>query len=73
MSIPELFAAQGEEAFRQVESQILAEVASYKQCVVATGGGVVKDRMNWSHLRNGVVACLSGGAAAAHTSRCLVK
>jgi shikimate kinase len=35
-------------------------VAAYKKCVVATGGGVVKKKANWMHLRNGVVLCLSG-------------
>ena len=60
MSIPELFAAEGEEGFREVETQILAEVAAYKKCVVATGGGIVKKKANWMHLRNGVVVCLSG-------------
>ena len=60
MSIPDIFAAEGEEGFREVETQILAEVAAYKKCVVATGGGVVKKKANWMHLRNGVVVCLSG-------------
>lgn len=60
MSIPDIFAAEGEEGFREVETQILAEVAAYKKCVVATGGGIVKKKANWMHLRNGVVVCLSG-------------
>jgi shikimate kinase len=40
----------------------LAEVAAYKKCVVATGGGIVKRKTNWMHLRNGVVVCLTGSA-----------
>ena len=60
MSVSEIFAAEGEEGFRDVETQILAELAAYKKCVVATGGGIVKKKGNWMHLRNGVVVCLSG-------------
>ena len=60
MSVSEIFAAEGEEGFRDVETQILAELAAYKKCVVATGGGIVKKKSNWMHLRNGVVVCLSG-------------
>ena len=62
MTIPEIFAAEGEDGFREVETSVLAEVAAYKKCVVATGGGIIKRRENWMHLRNGVVMCLSGPA-----------
>jgi len=62
MTIPEIFAEEGEDGFREIETQILAEIASYKKCVVATGGGIVKRKANWMHLRNGVVLCLSGSA-----------
>lgn len=60
MSIPEIFAEEGEDGFRAIETSVLAEIASYTKCVVACGGGIVKQKMNWSHLRNGVVVCLSG-------------
>ena len=63
MSVPEIFAAEGEEGFREVETQILAELSAYKKCVVATGGGIIKKKANWMHLRNGVVVCLSGTPA----------
>ena len=39
MSIPEIFATQGEEAFRQLERQALEEMADRCDVVVATGGG----------------------------------
>ena len=52
-----------EDGFREVETSVLAEVSSYKKCVVATGGGIIKRRENWMHLRNGVVLCLSGPAS----------
>ena len=59
-SIPTIFAESGEDGFREIETQVLAEIAAYKKCVVATGGGVVKKKANWMHLRNGVVLCLTG-------------
>jgi shikimate kinase len=56
-SIPDLF-AQGEEGFRTLETQVLAELASYRSLVVATGGGIVLKRENWSYLQHGVVIWL---------------
>ena len=53
-----IFAEDGEEAFREVESTVLNEVASYGRCVVSTGGGVVTRTSNWGHLRNGIVIYL---------------
>ena len=41
LTIPEIFAEEGEEGFRKVESQILDSVHSYVRCVVSTGGGIV--------------------------------
>ena len=38
-SIPELFRALGEPAFRQMESEALASLTARRQVVVATGGG----------------------------------
>jgi shikimate kinase len=63
MTIPEIFAEDGEAGFREIETSVLAEVAAYKKCVVATGGGIIKRKENWMHLRNGVVLCLSGPAS----------
>ena len=40
--------------------QVLKELAPYKQLVVSTGGGAVKDPMNWSYMHNGIVAWLQG-------------
>lgn len=41
MSIPEIFAAQGEAAFRERERDALADATSRENVVVATGGGAV--------------------------------
>lgn len=39
--IPEIFANQGEKAFRDLESDAVAEVSSRQHTVIATGGGAV--------------------------------
>jgi shikimate kinase len=56
--ITTLFAEQGESAFRDLETQVLAQLSAYKQLVVATGGGIVLRRENWSYLRHGIVVWL---------------
>ena len=50
MSIAEFFAEKGEEAFRQVESEVLADLLQRDQ-VVSTGGGVVISQRNRDLLK----------------------
>ena len=57
-TIQEIFATQGEAAFRQLETQILSQLYSYTRSVIATGGGVVLKTENWSYLRHGLVIWL---------------
>jgi shikimate kinase len=57
-TIPEIFAQQGEAAFRQWETEVLAELSAYKQLVIATGGGIVTRQENWSYLHHGIVIWL---------------
>ena len=57
-SIPDIFAEDGEPAFRVLESQVLGEISSYTRLVVATGGGIVIDPQNWSYLHQGLVIWL---------------
>ncbi|WP_346292418.1 shikimate kinase [Sphaerothrix gracilis] len=57
-SIPEIFAAEGEAAFREIETQILSQVAPYTRLVIATGGGIVTRPKNWSYLHHGIVVWL---------------
>lgn len=57
-SIPEVFAEDGEEGFRRLETQVLNQIACIQRLVVATGGGVVTRPENWGHLRQGVVVWL---------------
>lgn len=58
MTIADIFAQSGETAFREIETQVLAEVSTYSRLVVATGGGIVIARQNWSYLHHGVVVWL---------------
>ncbi len=57
-TIANLFAEQGEAAFRELETQVLSQLSAYKQLVIATGGGIVLRRENWSYLRHGIVVWL---------------
>ncbi len=40
MKIADIFASKGEEYFRQIEREMLKEVASFENVVISTGGGV---------------------------------
>ena len=51
MSIPDIFANQGEDAFRALESRVLAEVCREKGRVIATGGGAVLREENVRAMR----------------------
>ncbi|NQN87636.1 shikimate kinase [Streptococcus suis] len=47
MSIADYFSLEGEAAFRQVETEVLKELLSLPaDCLVSTGGGVVKSEEN---------------------------
>jgi shikimate kinase len=50
--IRELFAREGEPAFREREKAALLEVLSVKGCVIATGGGAFADEENRDLLRS---------------------
>lgn len=50
-TIPELFASRGEEAFRQLEHQVLCQVSKQSGLVIATGGGIVTRRENLDPMR----------------------
>ena len=50
MSIAEFFTEKGEEAFRQVESEVLADLLQRDQ-IVSTGGGVVISKRNRDLLK----------------------
>jgi shikimate kinase len=56
--ISDIFAHSGETTFRQLETEVLSQVAAYSQMAIATGGGIVLARNNWSYLRHGIVIWL---------------
>ncbi|MDI9366662.1 MAG: shikimate kinase [Flavobacterium sp.] len=51
-TISEIFATQGEAAFRLLEQKVLQQTASYKNVIVATGGGVpcFFDNIDWMNV-----------------------
>ncbi len=57
-SISQIFAESGESSFRQLETQTLGQLSAHRRLVVATGGGIVIERMNWSYLHHGLVVWL---------------
>jgi shikimate kinase len=57
-SITQIFATSGEDAFRPLETHVLSQLAPYKNLAIATGGGIVLQRQNWSYLHHGVVVWL---------------
>lgn len=59
-TIAEIFEEDGEEEFRQVETAVLQEIAAYRDCVVATGGGSVTRSENWGHFQGAVSVWLDG-------------
>ncbi len=59
-SIAEIFAQDGEEAFRDQESAALARCTSQGQTILATGGGIVLREANRRKLQD---VCSRGGSA----------
>ena len=57
-TITEIFAREGEAKFRELESQILEQVSTSYNRVIATGGGIVERDQNWNYLRTGLVVWL---------------
>ncbi len=51
-TIRDFFAREGEDAFRDVEQQVIAELAVGPPCVLATGGGAVLREANREALRD---------------------
>lgn len=58
-TITEIFAQQGEAAFREHECKVVAELAGRTQTVVSTGGGVPVNPANLASLKtHALVVCL---------------
>ena len=54
-SIPDIFSQGGEVAFRQLEIEVIGEVAGNSNQVIACGGGVVLNQINVDRLKEGAV------------------
>ena len=49
-SIPDIFAQDGEEAFRKLETEVLEQLGRQSQLIIATGGGCVTRGCNYPLL-----------------------
>ncbi len=59
MSIPEIFKAQGEAAFRAMETALARELSTREKLIISTGGGMLMNEENRALLSsNGFVVCL---------------
>lgn len=56
--ISDIFATDGEQAFRDLETAVLDQVASFIGCCISTGGGIVVRKDNWGRLQTGIVVYL---------------
>ena len=56
-SIPDIFAREGEDAFRELESRETAEAGKLSGKIILTGGGVVKDPRNYASLHQNGYIC----------------
>ena len=57
-TIDKVFNDEGEEYFRDLETQCLQEIIKLPSVVVSTGGGVVLKKENWGILRQGIIVWL---------------
>ena len=57
-TIEKVFSDEGEEYFRDLETQCLQEIIKLPSVVVSTGGGVVLKKENWGFLRQGIIVWL---------------
>ena len=51
MTIPEIFEKYGEDKFRDIETEILADISKESGKVIATGGGIITRERNYELLR----------------------
>ena len=64
MTIPQIFASRGEDAFRALERRLVYELALRNGLVIATGGGaLIDDAMRDTMIQSGLVVCLNASKA----------
>ncbi len=58
-TIPQIFADNGEEEFRKIESRVLCELGKKSGVIISTGGGAVLKKENYNFLtQNGIIIWL---------------
>ena len=68
MSIPDIFARCGEDEFRRLEAEAIAQLGKRSGIIIATGGGCVKREANYAALhQNGTIFWLQRDLAALPT------
>ncbi len=79
-SITDIFAEDGEDVFRHLETEVVSKVSKFYNYVISIGGGVVLKETNISMLKeNGVIFCLTAtpeeiyNRVRNHTHRPLLK
>ena len=60
MTIPQIFATQGEVAFRELEARMVERASGLSGCVIATGGGAIVNPQNLEALKgSGILIALT--------------
>ena len=57
-SVRQIFEEAGEAYFRQLESALCREIAAWRGCVIATGGGTLVNPKNLAALKGHYIVCL---------------
>jgi shikimate kinase len=63
LSIPAIFAEQGEDVFREAEAEVVRRLRTEEPAIIVTGGGLVLSQENIDHLKSmGTVVWLTADA-----------
>jgi shikimate kinase len=63
MSINEIFSQFGEPVFRDIETEMIKNIAANKNMIISTGGGAVMRQGNMEALRQtGIIVCLTASS-----------
>jgi shikimate kinase len=58
-SIPKIFEEDGEEKFREIETEALKKASEKEDYVIACGGGIIVKERNFKFLKTGIVCLLT--------------
>lgn len=54
-TISSIFALEGEEAFRKLETEVLDEIKAKEQVIISTGGGIIEKKRNHALLKQNAI------------------